>query len=386
MSKLGIKAGAPHQDRSSVLIDAMDSATGWGQVGTGGVAFDSRTAVGGGSIEIAGGDSVAYGTRMEKTFSALDLTLASSLSMWLYVTGSFLGTPTVSRDLSIRFGTSSAVYWEYVLPAGSLVDSEWTLKAIAPSQFTAVGGIASWGAITYIAFAMETAGSGQLYVDDIRWIRSNYMSLVLSEPTLLGYWPMTDASVGFADLSLGAHALVPTGSISYRNAQLLARQPGLGAAFTGGYAEASYSISQQKPLVVEAWVRLDDNTATYRSAVACGKTGEGWAVGTENAGDHLWRFTLLGVVDFPFSVGTTMSTIYHLVFVLDDNDDVSLYMNGAFVATIAGTQTAVASAEGISVGARGDNSEPWSGPVEHVAIYSTLSAAKIAAHYTEGHG
>ena len=161
--------------RTTTVIDAMDSATGWAaSFGGPAVGIDAssyglanRAAAGAAAVFMHGGTVAPLGSGMAKTYAAMDLSAAARLALWVNVSGSN-GGATVSHDLAIRFGTSSTVYWQYTVPGGTLVDSQWRLLSLTPASFSAVGGISLWTAITRIEFAMETAGNtGILWVDNI---------------------------------------------------------------------------------------------------------------------------------------------------------------------------------------------------------------------------
>jgi hypothetical protein len=152
-----------------LVIDTMDAISGWAaSVDSPAVNLDTSIfEVGTGSIKMNGGSVAAYGSGMANTYTAMDLSGCASFNIWFRCTGNLSGVNTVTRPLAVRFGTSSSVYWEYDIPGNTLTDSTWQRINIPIGSFSAVGGISAWTAITRIEFAMETAGSGQLWVDDI---------------------------------------------------------------------------------------------------------------------------------------------------------------------------------------------------------------------------
>lgn len=164
---LGVK-GRTHHDPAFTVIDSMDTGTGWtaadpGNQNTwlGSTFFSIPPAVG---IELCGWNGGGAASGLVKTFGALNLSAASTLAFYVYTEEVLLA----DRDLTVRFGTSSTVYWQKVVSGSRIVDRAHTLIELSrANDFTAVGGISAWTAITYLAFLMNTSGSGKCGIDQI---------------------------------------------------------------------------------------------------------------------------------------------------------------------------------------------------------------------------
>lgn len=158
---------------------------------------------------------------------------------------------------------------------------------------------------------------------------------------------------------------------------------------SGSYVKASAS-SLTSSFTISMWVKPGVSTADMR-ALSNGKGGSsGWAVGW-GASPGLIRFTKYGVVDIDKSIGSSWPTGWtQLVWVVNSNYDITLYVNGVSQGNYGNTQTIGTNGSGLfGIGtdftSGGLTSNPWNGGIDDVRIYNrALSAQEVALLYALG--
>lgn len=230
---------------------------------------------------------------------------------------------------------------------------------------------------------------------------SPYSDAVEAEGTLLHYWQMAEASgttlaatTGGVDLTVVGAAVGDTGPL------------GNAVSFDGvndcAYTASTLDFTAQPRIVVEYMVRYP--TGAYNAADRVGHEFGPGTVGVgefmwvpENsggaAGSHvLWHTGDVGVSYAQYSPQMSVDTWHHVVFDTDfsaGTNEVNLYVDGVLVAASSRPSNANNTSAGFlnsrfHLMSRACNVSPaysMIGKIQHVAIYSGLSAARILAHY-----
>jgi PKD repeat protein len=233
----------------------------------------------------------------------------------------------------------------------------------------------STGAVTVAAPATSTA----------------YSSAVLADGPA-GYWRLGETSgTGVADAT-GAPSGTAVGGVTPGLAGVSGDgDTAMGFDGSSGYIRvddrSSLDFSSQD-FSVEAWARPTASGAVVHKGDASGYTGWQYRLALTSAGK--WRGTVfvgsnnVTVTD----PGTpSMTSWTHLVLVRAAGQ-VTLYVNGAAVATTKFTGNVNTGTGVLAIGRTGSSAEGYfKGGVDEVAIYPTaLSAAQVANHYTAASG
>ncbi len=285
------------------------------------------------------------------------------------------GTATVGQTLSTTNGTwtgTATIVYSY----------QWQRDGV---------NIGSATASTYLLVAADASTSVRCVVTGTNGVgnasaNSNAISvgaLTYAQQVLAdspgGYWRLNDSSGTLTDSSGNGHNLATVTGLTYGVASLMTTDTADKAISNAGagYGSSAAYTPNTPPFTVEGWVKHTSSGVYQRFAAV----HNAWQAGISSA--NKWTLTAAGVLDYEFAATATVNVTYHAVFVFDTSQDVSLYINGAFSETVAGT-TNPNSGDKFVIGAKDANtgSENWIGIIDEVAYYpSALSAGRIAAHY-----
>ncbi len=285
------------------------------------------------------------------------------------------GTATVGSTLSVTTGTwtgDATIVYTYQWQRGGV-----NIGSATANTYLLVAADASTS-VRCVVTGTNGAGNASANSNAISVAALTYSQQVLADSPG-GYWRLNDSSGTITDSSGNGHNLATVASITYGTASLMTTDTAdksVTMAGTGYAGTASYTPNTP-PFTIEGWVK-HTSSGTYQRFAA---VHNAWQAGISNA-NH-WTLTAAGVLDYEFAATATVNVTYHVAFVFDSSQDVSLYINGAFSETVAGT-TNPNSGDKFVVGAKDTNtgSENWIGLIDEVAYYpSALSSGRIAAHY-----
>jgi hypothetical protein len=133
-------------------------------------------------------------------------------------------------------------------------------------------------------------------------------------------------------------------------------------------------------LSVSAWIRPEDLPAPFNARRVFGNNNGGWMCGV--SGDGL-IFTTRFIQDYVLgSQGLQPLVWTHVAFVFDANYDVTFYINGASVGSIAGAAPANPPNPEWFIGGFNGVIEFWNGELDDIQVYAgALTAAQVAALY-----
>ncbi len=95
----------------------------------------------------------------------------------------------------LMLGTSATIYYVHDISASDInANSQWFDIATPLSQFSAVGGIASWASITRVDISATLTGTCQLNIDDLR-LQPHSVMKQLAECETGETWTFTNASI-----------------------------------------------------------------------------------------------------------------------------------------------------------------------------------------------
>ena len=228
---------------------------------------------------------------------------------------------------------------------------------------------------------------------------SPYSDVIQAEPTVLFYWPMNEpAGVTTLAAAVGGTAIKLTGAATGASGQL-----GTAVSFNGvsnyGITASNLNLSAYNKIVVEALLFVDTFDATYRQAWEFGYSSAGIATGfrysySGGAGTASFDSSLFlrgnNGNNYATYLGSTAGW-HHIVAVYNKGaslNEVELYVDGIL-------QTALT--RPVPIGANSDNTNNFginpiylmsrsgtssfgNGKMQHVAVYSDLSDARIVAH------
>ncbi|MDQ3933069.1 MAG: Ig-like domain-containing protein [Actinomycetota bacterium] len=216
-------------------------------------------------------------------------------------------------------------------------------------------------------------------------IPSAYRNGVTGEPSLQGYWRLSDPASDEAAAVSGPSGTYRHGALPGARG-LLSEDSNTAVDFDG--ARHSVAIPDADSLDVtsrfslEAWVRPDaipsgsaSRILTKTSTYWLGLDPQGrWWVGF--AGSQGWKHLIA-------STGPAVGQTYHIVGTYD-GDTLRLYVNGTQLASQAAKGNVIATANGLRIASRSD-SEHFNGVIDEPAIYDdALSAAAVERHYENG--
>lgn len=106
-----------------------------------------------------------------------------------------------------------------------------------------------------------------------------------------------------------------------------------------------------------------------------GNNDGAWSCGRKSNG---LRFTTRYVQDYDIPASVPLGQWTHVAFVFDANYDVTFYVNGAAVGTVAGNAPAQAATSEWRLGSLNSNIEYWDGRLDDVQVYAgTLTAQDV---------
>lgn len=225
-----------------------------------------------------------------------------------------------------------------------------------------------------------------------------YSDAVNADPGLISYWRLGDVisppDATAADAT-GAYDGAYVGNVVRGLPGAIAGSSDTAADFAGGRvdipANAAFD-SGGAALTVSAWVQ-PDGAGAFR-----------WIVGKDNDNANLdyllgmnadgrFRFITQGLSNDVAAIDPSVfdgSAWHHVVGVQDPSaggfGQVSLYVNGAAVNSVAMTTFGVTATNGLRIGARGaDAGQAVDGRIDDVAVFNrALSAAEVQAQYDAG--
>lgn len=140
---------------------------------------------------------------------------------------------------------------------------------------------------------------------------------------------------------------------------------------------------------VSMWLNISRGSSANRALMNGRGGSDGWGVGIGDA-DGEFRFTKSGVADLDFDTGNWLSGWNNYTWVVEDNYDVNLYVNGVFVGSYGDTQSIYENSSndftiGCDVSGVGVYNAFWNGLIDDVRIYNrVLSASEISKLYNSG--
>ena len=160
---------------------------------------------------------------------------------------------------------------------------------------------------------------------------------------------------------------------------------GTGANFSGA-ADSNIgvgggtSLNFTNDFSTSAWVNFD-NFAGKHSYLG----NLGWALRNQGNGTGTPHITTFGVKDYFGNAGElSTGTWHHVVTVLDSNNDLTFYVDGAFAGTDAHNAPASGNSTSFAIGSRqpGNGFESMVGSADDIGVFSTsLTATEVAAIY-----
>lgn len=233
-------------------------------------------------------------------------------------------------------------------------------------------------------------------------LASPYSDAVEAEGTLLHYWKMDEASGSTLAATTGGVDLTVVGATLGDTSGPLGNAVSFDGTNDCAVTASNLDFTAQPHITVEYMVRYP--TGAYNAADRVGHEFGPGTVGVgefmwvaENsggpAGSHInWHTGNTGVSYAQYSPQVSVDTWHHVAFDYDftaATNEVALYVDGALVTPAARPSNSNNTSTGFVNGkfnimARSCNVTPayWmAGKIQHVAIYSGLSAARILAHY-----
>lgn len=242
-------------------------------------------------------------------------------------------------------------------------------------------------------------------------LSADYQSTVLSQAPV-GFWHLDESTQPQAPITiaknLGSLGTAGDGTyfddITRGEAGALA---GGGATSTGfhndgfqvGYLAGSVDVPNNPalnpngPFTVEFWARPSAPPPDLFSPVASLDAGHGrsgflfYAGAATPGGVPAWQFRVGDSSGYTGSAigGTVTSNAWHHVVGVYDGSSVTLYINGASVASVPAATFAPNAATVFRIGATTIPNREWDGGIQDVALYSgALAPAAITAHYAKG--
>ncbi len=105
-------------------------------------------------------------------------------------------------------------------------------------------------------------------------------------------------------------------------------------------------------------------------------------LGTNSTYDSVLRFTTFGIKDYDYPLEFDVNEWFHIAAVFDASNDVTFFINGENVATIAGTLPARTDSQPFHIGEAAEGLFYFAGGIDEVAIYGrALAAEEIREHF-----
>jgi hypothetical protein len=292
----------------------------------------------------------------------------SSKSARLYINAICQGQALLSTDMSTREFEIGA--WG---GSGDPFNGQIALVAIYSGELT-----------TRQIVEHYEAGAGMFATD-------TYPVEVLADSPEV-YWRLAETS-GTAVDNIGSAGSAADGTANatiVSDTSLLATDPMNGAQvydWNGATfkVDTTYALSQMEPVTMEFLVEPRSLAAFgggINHSITHGQTGQGIGCSYFDTTGQ-WRFTTFGILDYDFigrnaQVGVTN----HVVFVLDASHDVTLYIDGAKVGTVAGSSAPNATGAKLALAYLTGQTAGANAVFDEVAVYpAALSADRVLAHY-----
>jgi hypothetical protein len=182
----------------------------------------------------------------------------------------------------------------------------------------------------------------------------------------------------------GGPSGVPSGAVTAGGPNLLPTQAGASMTFAGGniaLTNNAFNGLLFNACTIEAWCKL--TSFPGGSVVFYGAPGSWIGMGLNTLSQEVYWNNGDGVLP-SLSTTITVGQAFHFVTAwAGPTAAVHIYINGVAVDPGGGTAYAATNtATQAYVGSQGPSTNPWNGQLQDLAVYaSTLSAARVAAHY-----
>lgn len=233
-----------------------------------------------------------------------------------------------------------------------------------------------------------------------------YRALILSEPALIGYWPLDETNA-----SLAARDLSSTGNSGAYSGSATPGQPGAfdeastSASFDGVVVNdgrvsipqnSLYDFQSADPWTLEVWARasaVQPDTGNPENDLV-----SKWTTGGANPYPFVMRFINTGSVQHGqfycaiwdggtassvFSITVFLDEAFHHIVCTKNNTELAIYIDG-WLANTAPNNTAgnTASTGEMRLGSTPYGTQYFKGTLDEVALYrEVLSPASIRMHY-----
>ena len=214
----------------------------------------------------------------------------------------------------------------------------------------------------------DNANNG--YTDDASWS----LDVPNSAPTVEDFDLETDedVTVGFSLLGDDANGDDITYSFTTQPSNGTISLPpavdGYSLQFDGSadYVEVPHhsGLNLQNEFTLEAWVKINNDTGTHRICSKQGSFGFGIM-------DGEIKFTTYGHLDYTTTSATLPSNEWcHLALTLNSSNDADFYVNGSFLETVSGSNSANTSSEPFYIGK--GSGEHWNGYIDEVCVWNRV--------------
>jgi len=139
--------------------------------------------------------------------------------------------------------------------------------------------------------------------------------------------------------------------------------------------DAEPLASQLEDVTLAAWVRFESGGPGQSVWRIFGGNVSGWSGGVRSG---QLRFTTPGIKDYDLSAGYPQDQWFHVAYVFDAAYDVTFYLDGAPVGTVAGASPANPSSGQWLIGSWNTSVEFWNGFLDDVQVYEgSCTAAEV---------
>jgi hypothetical protein len=364
------------------------------------------------------GDYLSVANNAAFAPAALDFTIEA----WVYINALAAGAQTIFGQADSAGTIASGIYFyacnstgfpQVALPYGgsnNLLTSttaisiqQWNHIAVARYGSTItiyVNGVASgtinFGTLALIASTQVNGigrnGAGNFeylngYISNLRFVKGTAVYTANFTPSTSPLEPITGTSLltcdsnRFRDASTNNFAITRNGDVSVQKFNPFGIQtamtPQTHSAFfdgTGDYLTLSAApVAATGTFTIECWV--------YVTGTAAAQSIYGQYLGGGSAAPGRWNMLWNDVANkFSFSIATSSyesastystNTWYHIAWVRDGSNNLSLYVNGLRDSTTAGVSASLYTGNPI-IGARNDGTTPYTGYISNFRVTNTV--------------
>jgi len=135
---------------------------------------------------------------------------------------------------------------------------------------------------------------------------------------------------------------------------------------------------------VAGWVNFDESTTGTLIGGISNDQGSGWAAKVDVGNDRL-RLTKQAVSNVDLTgVSLSANTFFHVVFVVETDDDVSFYLDGNDKGTVSASQI-LTTTDDLVIGEDGIGNQFLAGDIDDPRLYSkALTATEVSNLYNNG--